>query len=79
MERKIREPNKMPRGTRRKSKTMTKSGNGIKATGFRSELWAVADALETNDSAKKVLGDETLRDIALQLKSAEACVRDFNA
>ena len=35
----------MAKGTRRKSKTKTISGDGSESTDFRSELWAMADAL----------------------------------
>jgi type I restriction enzyme, R subunit len=35
--------------------------------GLSDDELAVYDALETNDSAVKVLGDETLRDIAREL------------
>ena len=37
------------------------------ALGLSEVEWAFYDALETNDSAVKVLGDATLRDIAREL------------
>ena len=41
--------------------------SAARSWGFRSDELAFYDALETNDSAVKVLGDEKLRTIAIEL------------
>src|SRR3989304_5640300 len=60
----------MPRGKLPKGKPKDAAkGNGANL-GFAEGEPAFYDALETNDSAVKVLGDETLRTIARELVRA---------
>jgi type I restriction enzyme R subunit len=49
------------------AKTMRDAGKRGKELGLSDDEVAFYDALETNDSAVKVLGDDTLKDIAREL------------
>ena len=66
----------MAKGSRRKSKTKTKSGDGNEATDFRSELWAMADALRGSMDAAEykhvVLGLIFLKYISDAFEEAHA-------